>query len=111
MNAQGDHALVNRVVEVHLLSGKRFLGLVTDQDRDGLTLRCLPLKVLETTPEGADILGQLRSIVGLKFFPYINIEYVDIGGEPVGFDALFAKWFGGLKVADFFRLEADAGRP
>ncbi|MBE7557981.1 hypothetical protein HS125_03135 [bacterium] len=94
--------MVGKVVEVHLLSGKRFLGLVVDKDSDGITMRCLPLKVLETSPCGGDIVGQLRSITGTKFFPYINIEYVDIGGEPVGFDALFAQWFRGTPLVEFF---------
>jgi hypothetical protein len=94
--------LVGRMVEIHLLNGKRFLGLVLDKDRDGITLRCLPLRVLESAPEGGDIAGQLRSMISTRFFPYINIEFVDVGGEPVGFDVLFAKWFGGGPIVDYF---------
>ncbi len=111
MNTRDDRALVGKVVELHLLSGKRFLGLVVDKDSDGLTLRCLPLKVLETAPAGGDIVGQLHSITGTKFFPYINVEYVDVGGEPVGFDTLFAPWFGGVPVVEFFRGETEMTQP
>ena len=102
MTEQRNIGLTGRMIEVHLLNGKRFLGLVLEKDRDGISLRCLPLRVLETAPEGGDIAGQLRSMISTRFFPYINIEYVDIGGEPVGYDVLFAKWFGGGSIIEFF---------
>jgi hypothetical protein len=95
-------SLTGKMVEIHLLNGNRFLGLVLEKDSDGLTMRCIPLKVLETAPEGGQITEQIRSIMGVKFFPYLNVEYVDIGGEPVGFDTLFAKWFRGRPLMDFF---------
>ena len=94
--------LVGKMVEVHLLNGKRFLGKVKRVDPIGITVYCIPLKVLETMPEGANVREQLRSILATLFFPFVNIEYIDVGGEPVGFDALFATWFGGENVASFF---------
>jgi hypothetical protein len=97
--------LMNRMVEVHLLNGKRFLGKVRRVDQLGMTVYAIPLKVLETMPEGVNIREQLRSMLATLFFPFVNVEYVDIGGEPVGFDALFASWFGGEPLDSFFDYE------
>jgi hypothetical protein len=94
------------MVEVHLLNGKRFLGKVRGVDSTGVTVYAIPLKVLDTMPEGVNIREQLRSMLATLFFPFVNIEYIDIGGEPVGFDALFANWFGGEPLESFF----DYGR-
>lgn len=97
--------LLDRLVEVHLLNGKRFLGKVRRVDSFGVTVYSIPLKVLETMPEGVNIREQLRSILATLFFPFVNIEYIDIGGEPVGFDALFSSWFGGEPLESFFDYE------
>ena len=94
--------LTDRMVEVHLLNGKRFLGKVRGSDSSGIYLYCIPLRVLDTLPEGSDIRDQLKQMLHTLFFPFVNIEYIDIGGEPVGFDTLFAGWFGGQPLADFF---------
>lgn len=101
--------LVHQMVEVHLLNGNRFLGMVRHVDDMGITVYCIPLKVLETLPEGSNIAEQLRSMLATLFFPFANVEYVDVGGEPVGFDALFASWFGGEKVSSFFDYEKTSG--
>lgn len=95
-------ALVGKMVEIHLLNGKRFLGKVRGQDDHGLTIYCIPLRVLETMPEGAKIQEQLADILHTLFFPWVNVEYVDIGGEPVGFDTLFADWFDHQPLEQFF---------
>ncbi len=94
--------LVGKMVEVHLLNDKRFLGKVRHRDRDGITLYCIPLSMIDTLPAGASIAGQLSEVLHTLFFPYANIEYVDIGGEPVGFDTLFSHAFGGEKLETLF---------
>ncbi len=94
--------LVGKMVEVHLLNSKRFLGKVRHRDRDGITLYCIPLSLIDTLPAGASIREQLPEILHTLFFPYVNIEYIDIGGEPVGFDALFYHAFQGKKVEELF---------
>jgi len=96
------YELVGKVVEIHLLNGKRFLGKVRRKDADGVTLTCIPLQVLETLPEGQAVREQLRSMVATLFFPFVNVEYLDIGGEPVGFDTLFASWLQGMPVGQLF---------
>ena len=94
--------LIGKMVEIHLLNGKRFLGKVKYKDPDGITMYCIPVKVLETSPEGTDISGQLKDMLHTLFFPYSNIEYIDIGGEPLGFDRLFGSWFGRKPLDNFF---------
>jgi len=98
----GDDPLLGRMVEVHLLNDKRFLGKVRARDREGVTLYCIPLSVIDTLPEGTDIRSQLREVLHTLFFPYTNVEYIDIGGEPVGFDTLFEHAFGGQKLELLF---------
>lgn len=100
--------MVGRLVEVHLLNGKRFLGRVTDRENDGITLFCIPLDALDTLPQGEDVRTQLRSMLNTLFFPYCNVEYVDIGGEPLGFDHLFAGWFGSEPLDSFFARDGNA---
>lgn len=97
-----DDPLVGRMVEVHLLNDKRFLGKVRRRDRDGLTLYCIPLSMIDTLPQGSSVKDQLDEILSTLFFPYTNIEYVDIGGEPVGFDSLFAQAFDGEPLEALF---------
>lgn len=99
---EGRGSLVGRMVEIHLLNSKRFLGKVRYQDRDGVTVYCISLSLLDTLAPGASIKDQLGEILHTLFFPYSNIEYVDIGGEPVGFDTLFAHAFDGAKLEDLF---------
>jgi len=109
-----DSPMLGRMVEIHLLNGKRFLGKVKRVDSLGVTVYSIPLKVLDTMPEGVNIREQLRSMLATLFFPFVNIEYIDIGGEPVGFDALFASWFGGEPLESFFdfgRLNVEAVLP
>jgi len=98
----GTDPLVGKMVEVHLLNNKRFLGKVRRRDRDGITLYCIPLAMIDTNPQGASIKSQLKDILHTLFFPYVNIEYIDIGGEPVGFDTLFAQAFEGESLEDLF---------
>ena len=97
-----ESSLIGKMVEVHLVNGKRFLGKVRRVDSVGVTIYGIPLKVLETLPEGVNIREQLRSILATLLFPFVNIEYLDIGGEPVGFDSLFATWFGDEPLDSFF---------
>lgn len=97
-----DYDLVGKIVEIHLLNGKRFLGKVRRKDPEGVTLSCLPLQVLETMPEGVELREELHSMVSTLFFPFVTVEYLDIGGEPVGFDTLFASWFQGQSVEELF---------
>ena len=52
-----------------------------------------------------NIADDLRSMRHTLFFPHVNIEYVDIGGEPLGFDHLFHGWFGNEPLDEFFRIE------
>jgi len=100
-----DYDLVDNIVEIHLLNGKRFLGKVRRRDSEGMTVSCIPLQALETLPEGSGVCEQLRGMVSTLFFPLVQIEYVDIGGEPVGFDALFAAWLQGRPVESLFETE------
>lgn len=95
-------SLIGKMVEIHLLNDKRFLGKVRSRDRDGVTLYCIPLSLIDTLPAGASIRDQLQEILHTLFFPYVNIEYIDIGGEPVGFDSLFRHAFEGEKLEDLF---------
>lgn len=99
--------MLNRLVEVHLLNGKRFLGRVIARDAEGVTLYCIPLDVLDTIPQGSDVRAQLKAMLHTLFFPYAQVEYVDIGGEPLGFDNLFHGWFGNEPVESFFTKDLN----
>jgi hypothetical protein len=101
----GEGHLIGKMVEVHLLNDKRFLGKVRRQDRDGITVYCIPLAIIDNSPQGSNLSGQLGEILHTLFFPYENIEYIDIGGEPVGFDTLFAQAFGGGSLEDLFEYQ------
>ena len=97
-----DYDLLGKIVEIHLLNGKRFVGKVRRKDPEGITLTCLPIQVLETLPEGTVALEQLKGMIATLFFPFVNVEYLDIGGEPVGFDTLFAIWLQGQSLENLF---------
>ena len=84
-----------------------FLGMVRRKDRDGITLYCIPLAMIDTLPPGVSLKAQLKEILHTLFFPFANIEYIDIGGEPVGFDALFAQAFEGGSLVDLFEYTLD----
>ncbi|HOE10800.1 MAG TPA: hypothetical protein PLQ35_09355 [bacterium] len=101
-----DNALSGQVVEIHLLSGKRFLGKVLGQDRDGVVMCCIPLRALETMPPSGDVRRELQEMKQTLFIPWIGVEYVDIGGHPIGFNDLYAGWFGGGDVGDFFETNS-----
>ena len=104
-SASGDATpdpLLGKMVEVHLLNSKRFLGKVRAHDQEGITLYCIPLSLLDTLLPGTSIREQLPEILHTLFFPYVNIEYIDIGGEPVGFDTLFYHAFQGQKLEGLF---------
>ena len=94
--------LVGEMVEVHLIGGKRFLGKVTVQNDQGVILYCIPVKALESVAPGTGALEQVREMLHTVFFPWQQVEYVDIGGEPMGFDYLYSSWFHDQRVADFF---------
>ena len=100
--------MIGKMVEIHLLNGKRFLGKVTVKDNQGLILFCIPVKALESVPPGKQAHEQLREMLHTVFFPWQQIEYVDIGGEPIGFDSLYASWFQGQPVADFFEKPTES---
>ena len=97
-----NYELVGKVVEIHLLKGKRFLGKVRRVDPEGLTLTCVPIQVLETMPDSVNMKEQVQGIISTLFFPLVGVEYVDIGGEPVGFDTLYASWLNGKSIDQFF---------
>ncbi|MGI6456280.1 MAG: hypothetical protein ACOX5R_11770 [bacterium] len=94
--------MVGQMVEVHLLNGKRFLGKIRIKDEQGLTVYCIPVKALESVPPGSGAKAEMREMMHTLFFPWQQIEYVDIGGEPVGFDSLYYSWFHGESIDDFF---------
>lgn len=102
--------LVNELVEVHLLNGKRFLGKVTMKDAEGMVMYCVPVKALEGVSPGSSALDELREMLHTVFFPWQQVEYVDIGGEPVGFDSLYWSWFRGEPVAGFFEKPVKSSR-
>lgn len=94
--------MVGELVELHMLNGKRFLGKVTVKDDQGVTLYCVPVKALESVPPGVSALDEMREMLQTVFFPWIQVEYVDIGGEPIGFDEVYSPWFKEIAVAEFF---------
>ncbi|MEW6235118.1 MAG: hypothetical protein AB1656_07000 [Candidatus Omnitrophota bacterium] len=98
--------MIGEMVEVHLLNGKRFLGKITVKDEQGLILYCVSVKGLESVPPGAGALEELREMAQTVFFPWTQIEYVDIGGEPIGFDEIYSSWFQGQPVSNFFEKTA-----
>lgn len=98
-------ALLGKLVEVHLLNGNRFLGRVKEVDDYGVTVFCIPLAMLESAVETRNILDDLRIMRHTLFFPHTNVEYIDIGGEPLGFDHLFRTWFGNEPLEDFFKSD------
>ena len=100
-----DYQLVGKVVEIHLKDGKRFLGKVRKKDPEGVVLSCISLQVIETLPEGMELKDQIQSMISTLFFPWVNVEQVDIGGEPVGFDTLFATWLQGRSVEELFEIQ------
>jgi hypothetical protein len=109
MNSDG--SLVDQMVEIHLVNGKRFLGKVLGQERDGLLVHCIPLKALETTPPSGDVRDELREMRQTLFFPWTGVEYIDVGGQPIGFNTLYAGWFRGMNVEHFFAVDESWGRP
>ncbi len=94
--------LTGHVVEVYLNGGKRFLGKIRRQSRDGILLYGLPMRVLDTLNTTTDMREELRRMLSTIFVPYVGIEYIDIGGEPIGFDDLYGTIFGGELLQDFF---------
>lgn len=94
--------LLGKMVEVHHINGKRFLGKVTVKDEQGIILYCLPVKALESVPPGSGAIAELREMLHTLFFPWQQIEYLDIGGEPIGFDALYSSWFQEQTILSFF---------
>ncbi len=94
--------MIGKMVELHLLNGKRFLGKVTVKDEHGLILYCVPVKALESVPPGVGAVEEMQEMLHTVFFPWQQVEYVDIGGEPIGFDELYAPWFKDISIADFF---------
>lgn len=109
---EGVHAaiMIGKMVELHLLNGKRFLGKITVKDEHGLILYCLPVKGLESVPPGTEAEEQLREMLHTLFFPWAQIEYVDIGGEPIGFDALYSSWFHEHSITQFFEKSTVSQR-
>ena len=103
--------LTGSVVEVHLNGGKRFLGRIRRQTprtafccsacRCGCWIRSLP---------ESDMREELRRIVSSVFVPYVGIEYIDVGGEPIGFNELYGTSFGGESLESFFTHPLDKSR-
>lgn len=94
--------MIGQMVEVHLLNGKRFLGKITVKDEQGVVLYCVPVKALEDVPTGGDALSEISEMLHTVFFPWAQVEYIDIGGEPIGFGALYGPWFRDTKLDEFF---------
>lgn len=109
MNERNSGDLAGRVVEVHLVGGKRFIGKVRRQIRDGVLLYGVPVRVLDSFTSNADMRDELNKILSTVFIPYVSIEYVDVGGEPIGFDALYSGWFGGQSLESYFTHPMDRG--
>ena len=101
-------SLTGLVVEVHLTGGKRFLGRIRRQNRDGVLLYGLPVRVLDTLTTEGDMREELLRIVSTIFIPYVGIEYIDVGGEPIGFDELYGTCFGGESLESFFTHPLDS---
>lgn len=99
--------IVGEMVEVHLLNGKRFLGKITNKDAEGIILYCVPVKALESVTPGSNAQDELREMLHTLFFAWQQIEYVDIGGEPVGFASIYSSWFHGTPIAEFFEKSAN----
>jgi hypothetical protein len=102
------YEITGRMVELHLLNGNRFLGKVIARESDGVVLRCIPMSVIDAARDGENLAHSLHQILHTVFFPYVNIEYMDIGGEPVGFDTLFASFFGGRRLSELFDHDQDS---
>lgn len=94
--------MIGMMVEIHLLNGKRFLGKVTQKDDQGVIAYCIPVKALESVPPGESAKDEMREMLHTVFFPWQQIEYIDIGGEPQGFDSLYYSWFKGEPIGEFF---------
>jgi hypothetical protein len=99
--------MIGKMVELHLLNGKRFLGKVASKDNEGLILYCVPVKALESVPPGSGAIEQIREMLHTVFFPWLQIEYIDIGGEPLGFDSLYYSWFHEMSLDEFFTKMAQ----
>lgn len=95
--------MIGKMVEVHLLNGKRFLGKVMLKDAEGLTLYGIPVKALESVAPGSGAVEQMREMLHTVFFAWQQVEYIDIGGEPIGFDSLYASWFKEISLDRFFQ--------
>ncbi|MBI1387343.1 MAG: hypothetical protein GC154_02715 [bacterium] len=102
--------MIGEMVEVHLLNGKRFLGKVTVKDEHGLILYTIPVKALESVAPGEGAIEEMREMLHTVFFPWQQIEYVDIGGEPLGFDDLYSSWFKTISISEFFEKSAVSHR-
>jgi hypothetical protein len=99
--------MIGKMVELHLLNGKRFLGKVSCKDKEGVILYCVPVKALEGVAPGVGAYEQVREMLHTVFFPWTQVEYIDIGGEPIGFDHLYYGWFHDIKISDFFQKSSD----
>ncbi len=95
--------MIGELVEIHLMNGKRFLGKIMQKDSEGVILYGIPVKALESVPPGTGALEQMREMLHTVFFAWQQIEYMDIGGEPIGFQALYASWFKEQSLVDFFQ--------
>ena len=102
--------MIGKMVELHLLCGKRFLGKVSSKDTEGIILYCIPVKALESVAPGAAAFGEIREMLHTIFFPWSQVQYIDIGGEPMGFDHLYGSWFNGVKIEDFFDRITDPSK-
>ncbi|MGC9327086.1 MAG: hypothetical protein ACP5I1_05605 [Candidatus Hinthialibacter sp.] len=94
--------MINQLVEIHLLNGKRFFGKVMHKDSEGVILYGVPVKGLESITPGSKALEELREMLHTVFFAWQQVEYIDIGGEPVGFESLYSSWFKDQSLGDFF---------
>ncbi len=94
--------MIGEMVEVHLLNGKRFLGKIQNKDNHGIILFCVSVRGLESVPPGEGAFEELREMVQTVFFPWQQIEYIDIGGDPIGFETIYASWFKEISLSYFF---------
>jgi len=97
-----------RIVEVFLKDGKSFLGKLVDKDRDGVTVYGLYTRHLREAisfarTNSCDLADAV--IRQLAFFPYHNIDYINLDDGKGHFASLYGHLFHPYTIEEFFQLE------
>jgi hypothetical protein len=74
----------NKIVEVHLRTGRNFFGKLVSKDRDGVIVFGVSSKAMneaDLAQTGLKIEEFLSEMLTTMFFPYANIEYIDISAK------------------------------